>query len=58
MEHSFDRRRHGSGHCDRLLIAREERIPELLADKVNVRAVDLVADALFFDGFEHVYHPG
>ena len=43
---------------DHLLVACGERVPELLADEETVRAVNVAADALFFDGFDHVYHPG
>ena len=49
-----------SGLKRRRLPGLADRCPELiqerLADEENVRAVNVAA--LFFDGFEHVYHPG
>ena len=51
-----------SGLKRRRLPGLADRCPELiqerLADEENVRAVTVAAAALFFDGFEHVYHPG
>jgi hypothetical protein len=48
-----------SGLKRRRLPGLADRCPELiqerLADEENVRAVNVAA--LFFDGFEHVYHP-